>query len=127
MINEIVAAWCAQRTPAGIEVLVAAQVPVNRVYAIDEIVRAPHGICTRGKHSGGRSGLGSGSAADAGAVVGEDARAARRRYRLGQCAYGQKSLLSLGISYRTVGASRVFPRILRRRGSLVSRALRRWG
>ncbi|MFN2544008.1 MAG: CaiB/BaiF CoA transferase family protein [Actinomycetota bacterium] len=42
-INEIVQDWCSQRTAAQIEeILVKHQVPVSRVYAVDEIVADPH-------------------------------------------------------------------------------------
>jgi formyl-CoA transferase len=42
-INEIVQAWCAQRTVAQIEeILIKHEVPVSRIYAADEIVADPH-------------------------------------------------------------------------------------
>src|SRR5207245_11198347 len=42
-INEIVQDWCSSKTAAEIEEkLVANQVPVSRVYAVDEIVADPH-------------------------------------------------------------------------------------
>src|SRR5213078_4905498 len=42
-INDLVAGWCAERTAGEIEeALVAHQVPVSRVYAVDEIVADPH-------------------------------------------------------------------------------------
>ncbi|MGH7860266.1 MAG: CaiB/BaiF CoA transferase family protein, partial [Candidatus Binatia bacterium] len=42
-INEIVAAWCRERTAAEIEeILVAAQVPVCRAYSIRDIFADPH-------------------------------------------------------------------------------------
>lgn len=47
-INEEVAAWCAVRSAAEVEeALVAGQVPVSRVYAIDEIVADPQ-VVARG-------------------------------------------------------------------------------
>src|SRR5438874_13234551 len=42
-INDLVAVWCSTKTAAEIEeTLVAHQVPVSRVYSIDEILDDPH-------------------------------------------------------------------------------------